>query len=239
MKEKFRDIRLFEIKPKNYTGEFDGIFGKVYLNSFDAKNIGYRIAKKLDENNLNFANFDHLYIYLDSELKNEQIIESQVHNLGWNKDVYFGLNFLEFNKQSEEDRNTKIENIIFSILKFLCKNNSQKNEIIEKVEKIIKSQKTETEIFLKEKLFKNILVQITFKINPKGKNSVLIVRGIQNQEIICQKFINLIHYEDAFYIVDKIKYIDNQIIIEPKTILKSLFVTEKYDKPIIVEYCDC
>ena len=68
---------------------------------------------------------------------------------------------------------------------------------------------------------------------------MLIIRGIQNQEVICKKIIDLIHYEDAFYIVDKVKYINKQIIVEPKTNIKSLFVTEKSDKSIIVESCDC
>ena len=236
---KFRDIRLFEIKPKDYIGEFDGIFGNIYSNSFDSKNIGYRIAKKLDENNFNFENFDHLYIYLNSELNKDQIIETEIYKLGWNKDVYFGLDYLEFNNLSEENQNIKIEEIIFKILKFLCKNEYQKIEIIEKVEKIIKSQKTETELLIKERSFKDFLIQITFKINPKGKSSQLIIRGIQNQENICEKSLNLFHHEDAFYIVDKIKYVNNKIIIEPKTNLKSLIVTEKYDKTIIVENCDC
>ena len=56
---------------------------------------------------------------------------------------------------------------------------------------------------------------------------------------MCEKTVELIHYEDSFYLVEKVKYLKKKIIIEPKSNLKSLFVTEKYNKAIIVDNCDC
>ncbi len=238
-KSKFKDIRLFEIKPENYTGNFDGIFGNVYSITIDSKNIGYRIAKKLDNFDFYFDEFDHIFIFLNPKLKEDDFLETKIYDVKWNKDFYYGLDFKIFNQLSENDRDLKLQEIIFKILTKISENDVSKLEIVKKIEQIIDNEKTNTELFLTEKSFKNFTVKITFKINPNHQKSIIIFRILskENKELCCETF-EVFHYEDVFYLVDKIKIEKSKIIIEPKKNEKSQFVTEKYNLPIIIDNCD-
>ena len=236
---KFRDIRFFELRPDNYVGDFDGILGNVYIETIDSKNIGIRIAKKLNERHFAFSDFDHLYIFLNPKISENKIIETEIYDLGWNKDIYYGLDNVKFNNLNETQRNLKLEEIAFEILIELVSNDIEKLNIINLVQKEIAVYQTNTEILLREKTFKNISINLSFKIDPNGENSLLIIRGTKNGKIdVCTKVIELFHHEDVYYIVDKIKYDGNKIIIDSKKNIKSEFVTEKYESPIIVD-CNC
>jgi hypothetical protein len=43
--------------------------------------------------------------------------------------------------------------------------------------------------------------------------------------------VDINHYEDIYYLVDKISNDGNQIILHPKKTMKAEFVTEKYSTP--------
>ena len=234
----FKDIRFFEIKPENYIGNFDGILGNVYNDTIDSKNIGIRIAKKLNEHHFTFGDFDHLYVFLNPKISENKIVETEIYDLGWNKDIFYGLDNVKFNNLNETQRNLKLEEIAFEILRNLVKNDIEELNIINLVQTEILVNQTNTEILLKEKIFKNISINLSFKINPNGKKSVMIIRGSNNGDIICTKIIELFHHEDVYYIVDKIKYDGNKIIIDSKKNIKSEVVTGKYESPIIVD-CNC
>ena len=234
----FKDIRFFEIKPENFIGNFDGVLGNVYNDSIDSKNIGIRIAKKLNEHHFTFDDFDHLYVFLNPKISENKIIETEIYDLGWNKDIYYGLDNVKFNDLNETQRNLKLEEIAFEILLELVSNDIEKLKIINLVQKEIAVNQTNTEILLREKTFKNISINLSFKIDPNGKKSVMIIRGSNNGSIICTKIVELFHHEDVYYIVDKIKYDGNKIIIVSKKNIKSEIVTGKYQSPIIV-YCNC
>jgi hypothetical protein len=49
-RQNYKDIRYYEIKPKDFTGDFNGIIGNVYQITNGTNSIGQRIARKLSVN---------------------------------------------------------------------------------------------------------------------------------------------------------------------------------------------
>ena len=64
-----KDIRYTEVKPKDFTGDFNGIIGNVYHITEETDSIGQRIARKLNEWEFISGEFDHIYINFSENLK--------------------------------------------------------------------------------------------------------------------------------------------------------------------------
>jgi hypothetical protein len=52
-----KDIRYYEIKPKDFTGDFN-VIGNVYQITNDTNSIGQRIARKLNKSEFISGEFD-------------------------------------------------------------------------------------------------------------------------------------------------------------------------------------
>jgi hypothetical protein len=61
-RQNYKDIRYYEIKPKDFTGDFNGIIGNVYQITNGTNSIGQRIARKLNKCEFISGEFDHIYI---------------------------------------------------------------------------------------------------------------------------------------------------------------------------------
>lgn len=226
--EIIRDIRILEFKPNGYEGKFNGLYGNIYKETKDSKYIGFRIAKKLAELNFSFSDSHHLYIYLNNDITENEIIETQKNDLSWSKEYFFGIQYSELNKLSDEEINFILEEIIYKVLRFTVRNNTVELNKIDKVENEIRKYGIETEILWKSKIYKELSIFIKYKIN---QNPSLKIEVKNNFDIILKKKFNLVHHEDIYYLVDKIKFDKekSEIIIEPKKNIRTEFVKEKYN----------
>lgn len=235
-KRVIRDIRHYELRPDDYTGKFDGILGNVYKGSFEIKCIGQRIARKLNEFQFITGDFDHLYIYLNDKLDNGTIIERDFEYDKQVKCYDFGQNVNEFNSLTDSEREKRINEITFKVLKWKFGQTNNDKELIDSVEKLIERDGKKIVINYKNKETKDFKLNVGFQIAPTDSTSKIVVDHLikkNNKQL--KTTIDLNHYEDIYFLVDKITVNGQQIIFQPKKTLKAEFVTEKYATPLTVD----
>jgi hypothetical protein len=235
-KRVIRDIRHYELKPDDYSDKFDGILGNVYKSSFELRCIGQRIARKLNELKFISGDFDHLYIYLTSSLDNGVIMEREFEYDKQVKCFDFGQNRNEFNNMTDNDREKRINEITFKILRWKFEQDENDKTLIDTVEKLIERDGREILINYKDKDTKDYKLNIGFQIAPIDNKSKIVIDYLpkkDNRKLRATVDIN--HYEDIYYLVDKISNDGNQIILHPKKTMKAEFVTEKYSTPLTID----
>jgi len=230
-----RDIRHYEIKPTEYVGDFDGILGNVYKSSFEIKCIGQRIARKLNELKFMTGDFDHIYIYLTSKLDNGKIIERDFEYDNKVKCFDFGQNREEFNSMIDSDREKRISNITFRVLKWKFGQDNEGKSMLDTVQNQIEKEGRALVINYKDKETKDYKLNIGFQIAPIGTKSKIVITYLPKEENRkLRATVDLNHFEDIYYLVDKIFYDGQQIILEPKKSMRAELVSEKYSTPLII-----
>jgi hypothetical protein len=231
-----KDIRYYEIKPKDFTGDFNGTIGNVYHITEDTNSIGQRIARKLNEWKFISGEFDHIYINFTENLKYGKLIESEKLLDKRIKYVDYGIEQKTFNSLTEFEKNQLVKDVTFKSLFLIFGKDEEKNRTIIEVEKLINKFETEIEIAYKTKETSLYRIEIGYMINPKKTLSKIVVKyfdkksGTQN---IATK--DLYFYEDIFYLVDKIDVKNGKIIFTHKKTSLGEIATSKYEKPIEIE----
>ncbi len=234
-----RDIRHYELRPDDYTGDFDGILGNVYKSSFEIKCIGQRIARKLNELKFTTGDFDHLYIYLTSKLDNGVIAERDFEYDKQVKCFDFGQNRNEFNTMNDSDREKRINEITFKVLKWKFKQDKNDEALLDSVETLIEKEGRAIVINYKDKETKDYKLNIGFQIAPTDNKSKIVIDYLpKNENRKLRTTLDLNHYEDIYYLVDKISNDGQQIILQPKKTMRTEFVTEKYSTPLTINIKD-
>lgn len=236
-KRVIRDIRHYELKPDDYPGQFDGILGNVYKGSFEIKCIGQRIARKLNELNFITGDFDHLYIYLTNKLNNGEIAERDFEYDKQVKCFDFGQNVDEFNKLTDSAREKRINEMTFKVLEWKFGQNNNDRELIDSVKKLIENEGKKIVINYKGKETKDYRLNVGFQIAPIDSKSKIVVACIikKSNKQLTTTF-DLHHYEDIYFLVDKIAVDGHRIIFQPRKTLKAELVTEKYSTPLTIDF---
>jgi len=231
-----RDIRHYELRPDDYSGKFDGILGNVYTGSFEIQCIGQRISRKLNELKFITGDFDHLYIYLSNKLDNDSIVE---RNFEYDKQVKcfdFGQRVDEFNSLTDTEREKRINEITFKVLKWKFGQVKNDKELIGSIEKMIEREGREIIINYKHKETKDYRLNVGFQIAPTDNKSKIVVDySTTKSGKQLRTTIDLNHYEDIYYLVDKIRVDGQKIIFQPKKTPKSELVTGRYTTPLTVD----
>jgi hypothetical protein len=231
-----KDIRFYELKPKDFNGNFDGIVGKVFQNSKDTNNIGQRIARKLNELEFISGEFDHIYINFSPNMSADEIIVSEKFIDKQIKYIDYGIEPKIFNSLTDFEKDLKVKEITFKALFLLYINDKQKTERISEVENLINKFETEIEIAYKTKETNSYRIEIGYMIKPKNSLSKIVVKYFDkknNTKSIGTKDLNF--YEDIFYLVDKISMKDEVIIFTSKKSTLGEIATEKYEKPVKID----
>jgi len=231
-----KDIRFFESECKNFEGNFDGIIGNVYKNTEDTNSIGQRIARKLNEYEFISGEYDHIYINLTEKIELGQILENNKTLDKRIKNIDFGIEAKKFNSSKEYDKNLLIKELTFKALKNLYKNDDYKIKKIIEVENLLNKFETEIEIAYKIKETKSYKIEIRYMIKPNNGLSKIVIRFSDKKDGI-EKIITreLFHYEDIFYLVGKIDFKSNKIILSPKKSYIGQIATANYKTPIEIK----
>lgn len=231
-----RDIRFYELRPDNFSGQFDGTLGNVYKCTTDTKQIGQRIARKLNELSFVSGIFDHVYIYLspillDNEMKiQETELDERI------KSVHYGIKASVFNSLSESEKDKWIKETAFKVLFLLFKTDSIRTKTISEVEATINKYNSEIEIFFKTKETSAYKVELGYQITPGGNPSRITIKYLDKKENIKKHgSIDLLHYEDIYSLVDSITVNDNTIVLNPKKSVVAALLCEKYKTPLTLE----
>jgi hypothetical protein len=211
-----KDIRYCEIKPKDFTGDFNGIIGNVYHVTEDTNSIGQRIARKLNELKFISGEFDHIYINFTENLKFGNLVESEKILDKRIKYVDYGIKPKSLTLLYEKDKE-KIEKII-------------------EVDNLLNKFETEIEIAYKTKETNSYKIEIGYIINPKKTLSKIVVKYFDKKtetHYVTTK--DLSFYEDLFYLVDRIEVKNGKLIFTHKKTSLGEIATAKYERPIEIE----
>ena len=231
-----KDIRYCEIKPKDFTGDFNGIIGNVYHVTEDTNSIGQRIARKLNELKFISGEFDHIYINFTENLKFGNIVESEKILDKRIKYVDYGIKPKTFNSLTEFKKNQLVKEVTFKSLTLLYEKDKEKIEKIIEVDNLLNKFETEIEIAYKTKETNSYKIEIGYIINPKKTLSKIIVKYFDKKtetHYITTK--DLSFYEDLFYLVDRIEVKNGKIIFTHKKTSLGEIATAKYERPIEIE----
>ena len=121
-----KDIRFYEIKPKDFIGDFDGSIGNVYHITEDTNSIGQRIARKLNEYKFISGEFDHIYINFTENIKLGKLIESEKFLDKRIKYVDYGIEPKSFNSLKKKKKNQLVKDITFKSLILLYEKDEEK-----------------------------------------------------------------------------------------------------------------
>lgn len=224
-------IRFYELRPENYSGNFDGTLGQVYKSTPDFKHIGQRIARKLNELNFGSGIFDHIYIYLSPNLRNNEMKVYETELDERIKSVDFGIKPPDFNSLSESDKDKWAKEAAFKVLYLLFHTDNLKTKTISNVETLINKYSQEIEIFYKAKETKAYKVDLNYQIKPNGNPSRLLVTFLDKKGNTKRRgSINLNSHEDIYSLVDTFVVKDNTIIFNPKRSNIADILGEKYYK---------
>jgi hypothetical protein len=230
-----KDIRYYELKPEGYSGRFDGTLGNVYKGSFEITCIGQRIARKLNELKFITGDFDHLYIYLSPKLDHGTIVERDFEYDKHIKCFDFGQRVDDFNDLTDAAREKRIHEITFKVLKWKYGPNKTDEKLIDSVENMIETEGRKIIINYKHKETKDYKLNVGFQIAPADNKSKIVIdysaTKINSQ---LRATIDLDHYEDIYYLIDKVFVERQQIILKPKRSLKSELVTNRYATPLTI-----
>jgi hypothetical protein len=231
-----KDIRYFETKPKDFVGEFNGIIGNIYKTTEETNSIGQRIARKLNEFQFVTGEFDHIYINFTENTEIGKVTENDKTLDKRIKCLDYGIESKKFNSLKETEKDLLVKEITFKTLKLIYENEIEKTEKIMEVENLINKFGTEIEITYKIKETNSYKIEICYMIKPKKSLSKIVVKYLDKKEQT-QKFTikDLYFYEDIFYLIDKIDFKNNKIMLNHKKSNTSEIAIAKYKKPIEIE----
>ncbi|HWA35264.1 MAG TPA: hypothetical protein VG737_14085, partial [Cyclobacteriaceae bacterium] len=148
----------------------------------------------------------------------------------------FGQNVNEFNNLTDGGRERRITEITFKVLKWKFGQNSSDKELIDSVEKLIEGAGREIIINYKDKETRDYKLNIGFQIAPVDNKSKIIIDYVEkkNSKKLRGSF-DLKHYEDIYYLVDKVSGNGQQITFYPKRTQRAGIATVGYKTPMTID----
>lgn len=229
------DIRYYESAHENV--DFTSLPsepGQIFLLPLSIHAMGARIARKLREFGFIAGGFDHLYVNFTTVLSVGQCRYSPRQSEEWMKYVDFGLSADSTNVLSDTEKESLVLDATVKVLRFVSANRSSQLGLVDRVLAEIEEKGSELEILHKAKETVNYSVTVSYKIRPRGKESIGLIEyhdklsgsGFKSE------FIKLEDYEDIFALVDSISISKGFIHLRPRRSFKASLYTQHYNVPI-------
>ena len=227
-----KDIRFYESDNENIDGQsMPHELGKFFIPTMDTNYIGKRIARKLNELQYAYGEFDHIYINLTTAISENNLVVSNRNIDKRIKYLDFGINSEKVNSLSDNDKNSFIKATTFKLLRHIS---IDKNlELINKTETLISEFDTEIKIHFKIKETSSYKIDIYYQIASTNGGTQAIIEYKDKKANVCS-FTNfkLQFYEDIYTLVDTINLSDDRIILKPKKSFTADIHNERYQTPI-------
>ncbi len=230
-----KDIRLYESKTENIAGQpLPAELGGIIKPSEQTFFIAKRIARKLNELNYSYGEIDHIYINLSTFLKVEEIKISNRDIDKRIKYIDFGIAESHFNALREEDKDTFIESLILTVMRYISDKNNL--EFITQTALALVTHGRKMKIHFKTKETKTYQIAIYYQIAPENNQSKAIIEYHDKKSNAKQtKQFALKDYEDIYSLVDTITIKDQKLILKPKKSYMAQLVTQNYETPVEFE----
>ena len=227
-----KDIRFCESEKQNIDGQsMPSELGKLFIPTEDTNYIGQRIARKLNELQYSYGEFDHIYINLTTFLKENEVIVSKRNIDKRIKYLDYGIRPENIQALSDNEKNSFIKAATFKLLKQIS--TDPHLELVKQTEKLIAEFDTEIKINYKTKETGNYKVDISYQINPIGSSTGAIVEYLDKKDNLkYQGYIQLQFYEDIYPLVNTITVKDNFLVFNPKKSFRADLYNNRYKTPI-------
>lgn len=234
MERVIKDIRYYESKTENIDGNsMPGNLGKLFYSTADTNYIGQRIARKLNELDFSYGEFDHIYINLTTALNENELIISKRNIDKRIKYIDYGLLPRSYNELTDNNKDGLLKLITFKVLKHISAPESSTLNKVKEVEAIMERMDTEIRINYKTKETSNYKIDISYQINPKNASTRAIVEYVNKKDNSRREgFIPLYFYEDIYPLIDSITLKDNILIFKPKKSFRADLYNNRYSTPI-------
>jgi hypothetical protein len=230
----FLDIRFYESNKEGVMWPQN--VGSIFLFPTSIHSMGARIARKLREYGFTAGVFDHLYINLTSCIEDGKIQYSK-HNVDPRiQYVQFGLQPKFINALSVNQKEEKVCEATFKVLKFITKD-KQYESLIDRVASEYKEKGTELEILHKMKETSTCSVVISYTVAPFGKESSAFIQLTDKRtgNKTKKEFLKLKQYEDIYSLVGTISIDRDSILLKPRTSYKASLNTSRYNVPFEIK----
>lgn len=229
-----KDIRYYESSVENIAGNsMPGNLGKIFHATGDTNYIGQRIARKLNELEFSYGEFDHIYINLTTAINENDLVISKRDIDKRIKYIDYGLLPATYNRLSNADKNRLIKTITFRILKHISIADNSNMQRIEEVELLMERDDSEIQILYKTKETANYKIEISYQIKPIGSATRAIVTYLDKKDNSERKaFIPLQWYEDIYSLIDTIVLKDGVLVFNPKKSYIAELSNNRYVTPI-------
>lgn len=227
-----KDIRIYESDTQNGNG--NGLpkqLGTLFLPSNETVFIAQRIARKLNEYQVSFGAFDHIYINLTTVL-----CEGKIEVSGRKVDeriryVDVGLELERVKSLSDTEKDSFITETIFRVLKQLC--SIENLALLEMVEKLINEWGSEITIHYKRKETIGYTIDIYYQISSasNGTQAIIEYTNRRNNTHFSVNY-KLHFYEDIYFLIDTVQVINGKIIMKPKRTFIASMNNQNYRIPI-------
>ena len=228
-----KDIRFYESEIQNIEGKsMPHQLGKLFIPTNDTNFIGQRIARKLNELEYSYDEYDHIYINFTTFLKENEILISNRNIDKRIKYIDFGIDSTKVNSLSDIEKNNFTRTATFKILHELS--NDKNFELVRQVENQMNDFETEIKIHYKTKETSSYKIDIYYQIEAikNGTNAIIEYLDKKNNILRCGNF-KLHFYEDIYTLVDKIILSkEDEIILKAKTSYSASIANERYRTPI-------
>lgn len=230
-----KDIRFYESEKQNIEGQsMPQELGKLFIPTKDTNYIGKRIARKLNELNYTFGEFDHIYINLTTFIIENEILISSRNIDKRIKYIDFGINTKNLNSFSDKEKNNFIKSATFKILTAISFDTNL--ELVNQTEKLLTEFDTEIKIHFKTKETSAYKISIYYQIESLngGTKAIIEYQDKKNNTFSLGDY-KLQFYEDIYTLVDTINLTDDKIILKPKKSFSAEIQNEKYKTPIEIK----
>jgi hypothetical protein len=229
-----KDIRYCESSTPNieYNSLPDSL-GKLFHPATDTNYLGHRIARKLNELNFSYGEFDHIYINLTTILPENDLVVSQRNVDKTIKFIDYGLQPATYNVLDEAGKNKLLKSITFRILKHISFGDAPNLKRVEEVEDLTAKLNSEMSILYKTKETGLYKVEIRYQINPASASTRAIVEYTDKKNNSRrQAYIPLAFYEDVYTLIDTITVKKDILVFTPKKSYRAELNNDRYTSPI-------
>lgn len=210
----------------------------LYIATKDTIYIWDRIARKLNELDYTYWEYNHLYINPINNLENGILVDWKTYDFPEYKGIRnfnFWLDVNYFNSLDDISKDEIFISITFDLLK---KISTQDNlEKVLAVEKLIKSEWKALKIKYKEKETKKYKIIISYQIWANLSPATLVVDyfDLLQWNLHYTFDLPLKYWEHIYYLVDKIIFDDNHILLKPKQSFVATINNQYYTTPIVID----
>jgi hypothetical protein len=233
-----KDIRYYESDKPNVEGQsMPGNLGRIFQPTQDTNYIAQRIARKLNELQYSYGEYDHIYINLTTVLSENEIKLSSRNIDKTIKYIDFGVSQSKYNALTDQQKNAFLKSSTVGILETIS--HEFNLTLVNEMARQLSQFDTELSIRYKTKETTSYIIEIYYQIAPKDGFTKAIIEYQDKKNNNCYRTnFKLKAWDDIYSLIDTVSIKDNEVILNPKKSFRADLYNERYKTPIKIDIAD-